>query len=106
VQCDELRLLTKALRPLPEKFHGLTDQESRYRQRYLDLIMNEASRRTFQTRTRVVQFIRSYLDRRGFLEVETPMMQVIPAARPRGRSSLITTRSTCSCSCGSRRSST
>jgi lysyl-tRNA synthetase class 2 len=85
VQCDELRLLTKALRPLPEKFHGLTDQESRYRQRYLDLIMNEASRRTFQTRTRVVQFIRSYLDRRGFLEVETPMMQVIPGgatARP------------------------
>jgi lysyl-tRNA synthetase class 2 len=85
VQCDELRLLTKALRPLPEKFHGLTDQESRYRQRYLDLIMNEASRRTFRTRTRVVQFIRSYLDGRGFLEVETPMMQVIPGgatARP------------------------
>ena len=85
VQCDDLRLLTKALRPLPEKFHGLTDQESRYRQRYLDLIMNEASRRTFQTRTRVIQFIRSYLDGRGFLEVETPMMQVIPGgatARP------------------------
>ena len=85
VQCDDLRLLTKALRPLPEKFHGLTDQESRYRQRYLDLIMNEASRRTFRTRTRVVQFIRSYLDGRGFLEVETPMMQVIPGgatARP------------------------
>jgi len=85
VQCDDLRLLTKALRPLPEKFHGLTDQESRYRQRYLDLIMNEASRRTFQTRTRVVQFLRSYLDGRGFLEVETPMMQVIPGgatARP------------------------
>jgi len=85
VQCDDIRLLTKALRPLPEKFHGLTDQESRYRQRYLDLIMNEASRRTFQTRTRVVQFLRSYLDGRGFLEVETPMMQVIPGgatARP------------------------
>jgi lysyl-tRNA synthetase class 2 len=85
VQCDDIRLLTKALRPLPEKFHGLTDQESRYRQRYLDLIMNEASRRTFQARTRVVQFIRGYLDGRGFLEVETPMMQVIPGgatARP------------------------
>ena len=85
VQCDDLRLLTKALRPLPEKFHGLTDQESRYRQRYLDLIMNEASRRTFRTRTRVIQFVRSYLDARGFLEVETPMMQVIPGgatARP------------------------
>ncbi|MCU0972196.1 MAG: lysine--tRNA ligase [Gammaproteobacteria bacterium] len=85
IQCDGARLLTKALRPLPEKFHGLTDQESRYRQRYLDLIMNEASRRTFRTRTRIVQFVRSYLDGRGFLEVETPMMQVIPggaAARP------------------------
>jgi len=85
VLCDDVRLLTKALRPLPEKFHGLTDQESRYRQRYLDLIMNEASRRTFRTRTRVVQFLRSYLDGRGFLEVETPMMQVIPGgatARP------------------------
>ncbi len=85
VQCDDVRLLTKSLRPLPEKFHGLTDQESRYRQRYLDLIMNEASRRTFRTRTRIVQFVRAYLDGRGFLEVETPMMQVIPggaAARP------------------------
>jgi len=103
VQCDELRLLTKALRPLPEKFHGLTDQESRYRQRYLDLIMNEASRRTFQTRTRVVQFIRSYLDRRGFLEVETPMMQVIPGGRDRAAVHHASQRrSTCSCSCGSR----
>ena len=85
VLCDDVRLLTKALRPLPEKFHGLTDQESRYRQRYLDLIMNEASRRTFRTRTRIVQFLREYLDGRGFLEVETPMMQVIPGgatARP------------------------
>jgi lysyl-tRNA synthetase class 2 len=85
VLCDDVRLLTKALRPLPEKFHGLTDQESRYRQRYLDLIMNEASRRTFRTRTRIVQFLRQYLDGRGFLEVETPMMQVIPGgatARP------------------------
>jgi lysyl-tRNA synthetase class 2 len=85
VLCDDVRLLTKSLRPLPEKFHGLTDQESRYRQRYLDLIMNEASRQTFRTRTRVVQFLRGYLDGRGFLEVETPMMQVIPGgatARP------------------------
>jgi lysyl-tRNA synthetase class 2 len=85
LQCDDARLLTKSLRPLPEKFHGLIDQESRYRQRYLDLIMNEASRRTFRTRTRIVQFVRAYLDGRGFLEVETPMMQVIPggaAARP------------------------
>ena len=85
VRCDDIRLLTKSLRPLPEKFHGLTDQERRYRQRYLDLIMNEATRDTFRTRTRIVQFIRNYLNEHGFLEVETPMMQVIPggaSARP------------------------
>ncbi|HEY9149339.1 MAG TPA: lysine--tRNA ligase [Gammaproteobacteria bacterium] len=85
VQVDSLRLLTKSLRPLPEKFHGLSDQETRYRQRYVDLIMNEVSRNTFATRTRMVQFIRNFLNERAFLEVETPMMQVIPggaAARP------------------------
>jgi len=85
VRVDDIRLLTKSLRPLPEKFHGLTDQEHRYRQRYLDLIMNEAVRDTFRIRTEVVQFIRNYLNEREFLEVETPMMQLIPggaAARP------------------------
>ena len=85
VRVDEIRLLTKSLRPLPEKFHGLTDQEQRYRQRYLDLIMNEAVRDTFRVRTNIVQFIRNHLNQKGFLEVETPMMQVIPggaAARP------------------------
>ncbi len=85
VKVDSVRLLTKSLRPLPEKFHGLTDQEQRYRQRYLDLIMNDASRETFRIRTRIVQFIRGFLNARAFLEVETPMMQVIPggaAARP------------------------
>ena len=85
VKVDKLRLLTKALRPLPEKFHGLSDQEMRYRQRYVDLIMNDASREIFRQRTRIVQFIRNYLDNRGFMEVETPMMQVIPGgatARP------------------------
>ncbi len=85
VKVDELRLLTKALRPLPSKFHGLADTEMRYRQRYLDLIMNEVSRRTFVTRTRIVRFIRRFLDERGFLEVETPMMQALAggaAARP------------------------
>jgi lysyl-tRNA synthetase class 2 len=85
VKVDKMRLLTKALRPLPEKFHGLSDQELRYRQRYVDLIMNDASRETFRQRTRIVQFIRSYLDNLGFMEVETPMMQVIPGgatARP------------------------
>ena len=85
VKVDKLRLLTKSLRPLPEKFHGLADQETRYRQRYLDLIMNEISRNTFRMRTAVVNFIRGFLNERGFLEVETPMMQVIPGgatARP------------------------
>jgi len=85
VRVDNLGLLTKSLRPLPEKFHGLTDQEQRYRQRYLDLIMNEVSRKTFSTRTRIVQYIREYLNGKNFMEVETPMMQVIPggaSARP------------------------
>ncbi len=85
VRCDSVQMLTKSLRPLPEKFHGLTDQEQRYRQRYLDLIMSEASRDTFRLRTQVVQYIRNFLNQRDFMEVETPMMQVIPggaAARP------------------------
>ena len=85
VRCDELKLLTKSLRPLPEKFHGLTDQEQRYRQRYLDLIMSEASRDTFRLRTRMIQYIRDYLNGKAFMEVETPMMQAIPGgatARP------------------------
>jgi len=85
IKVDSMRLLTKSLRPLPEKWHGLSDQESRYRQRYLDLIMNEATRETFRIRTRIVQFIRDFLNERQFLEVETPMMQAIPGgavARP------------------------
>ena len=85
VRVDNLRLLVKSARPLPDKWHGLTDTESRYRQRYLDLIMNEPARRTFILRTRIVNYIRSFLSDRGFLEVETPMMQAIPggaAARP------------------------
>ncbi|MEW6330993.1 MAG: lysine--tRNA ligase [Pseudomonadota bacterium] len=85
VKVDAVRLLAKALRPLPEKFHGLTDTETKYRQRYLDLIMNEVARKTFRTRTAIIRYIREFLDGRGFLEVETPMMQVIPggaAARP------------------------
>ena len=78
VKVDDIRLLTKAVRPLPEKFHGLADQEVKYRQRYLDLIMNEVTRNTFRIRTEVVRFIRRYLDDQSFLEVETPMMQAIP----------------------------
>jgi lysyl-tRNA synthetase class 2 len=85
VRVERLRLLTKALRPLPEKWHGLSDQESRYRQRYLDLIMNEETRAIFRLRSRIVQFIRDFLNQRDYLEVETPMMQAIPGgavARP------------------------
>src|SRR4030067_153338 len=85
VKADAVRLLAKALRPLPEKFHGLTDTETKYRQRYLGLIMNEVARKTFRTRTAIIRYIRHFLDQRGFLEVETPMMQAIPggaAARP------------------------
>ena len=85
VRAYKLRLLTKSLRPLPEKFHGLTDQELRYRQRYVDLIMNEETRVRFVQRTRVIQALRNFLIQRRYLEVETPMMQPIPggaAARP------------------------
>ncbi|AIN18103.1 lysine--tRNA ligase [Yersinia kristensenii] len=85
IHCSELRLLTKALRPLPDKFHGLADQETRYRQRYLDLIANDESRNTFKVRSQVMAGIRSFMVEKGFMEVETPMMQVIPggaSARP------------------------
>ena len=85
VRADSIRMLTKSLRPLPEKFHGLADQEMRYRQRYVDLIMNDVSRETFRMRSRIVQYFRDYLNRLDFLEVETPMMQAIPGgatARP------------------------
>jgi lysyl-tRNA synthetase class 2 len=85
VYLDDAALLTKALRPLPEKWHGLADQERRYRQRYVDLIVNQEARDTFVMRSRIIDYIRRYFVDAGFLEVETPMMQVIPggaAARP------------------------
>lgn len=85
VNLEQFQLLTKALRPLPDKFHGLADQEIRYRQRYVDLIANPEVRETFITRSKIVQFIRHYLHDKQFLEVETPMLQSIPggaAARP------------------------
>jgi len=78
VMVEELRPLAKSLRPLPEKFHGLADQETRYRQRYVDLIMNAGSREVFQTRSRIVSYIRAFMDSQDFLEVETPMMQPTP----------------------------
>lgn len=85
LKVSSLILLTKSLRPLPEKFHGLTDTEQKYRQRYLDLIMNQESRRVFQVRSQTINFIRQYLTGRNYMEVETPMMHVIPGgatARP------------------------
>lgn len=85
VKVKHLYLLTKAIRPLPDKFHGLTDQETRYRQRYLDLIANEETRKTFLVRSKITNTIRQFLLERDFLEVETPMMQVLAggaAAKP------------------------
>jgi lysyl-tRNA synthetase, class II len=85
VWLSDIRLLTKALRPLPDKFHGLTDNEARYRQRYLDLISNEQTRKTFLIRSKTVAYIRRFFNDAGFLEVETPMLQAIPggaSARP------------------------
>ena len=85
VNMESYELLTKALRPLPEKFHGLTDQEMRYRQRYVDLIVNEDSRNAFIIRSKLVMAIRNFMSKKAFLEVETPMMHVIPGgatARP------------------------
>ncbi|MCL4757531.1 MAG: lysine--tRNA ligase [Rhodocyclaceae bacterium] len=85
VRAGEIRLLTKSLRPLPDKYHGLTDVEQKYRQRYVDLIMSEQARFTFVARSRMIQSIRNYMVGHGFLEVETPMMHPIPGgavARP------------------------
>ncbi|WP_244247741.1 amino acid--tRNA ligase-related protein, partial [Pseudomonas aeruginosa] len=85
VDMTSVRLLTKSLRPLPDKHHGLTDTEQRYRQRYVDLMVNEETRHTFRVRSQVIAHIRRFLSERGFLEVETPMLQTIPggaAAKP------------------------
>ncbi len=85
VMAEEACLLTKSLRPLPEKWAGLTDQETRYRRRYVDLIINESSREVFRRRSQIITYMRSFLESLDFLEVETPMMQVTPGgaiARP------------------------
>src|SRR5690606_12151315 len=85
IRVKEFTMLSKALRPLPDKFHGLKDIEQRYRQRYLDLIVNPDVKKTFILRSKIIQSMRRYLDQRGYLEVETPMMHTIPggaAARP------------------------
>jgi len=85
VRCRSLRLLAKSLRPLPDKFHGLEDREQRYRQRYVDLIINDDTRRAFMIRSSAIAAMRAFMVEQGFLEVETPMLQVIPggaAAKP------------------------
>lgn len=85
IKVTKLRLLTKSLRPLPDKFHGLSNQETKYRQRYVDLIMSEETRRTFKARTAAMNSIRSFMNSHDFMEVETPMLHVIPggaAAKP------------------------
>ena len=85
MMANELRLLTKSLRPLPEKFHGLADREIKYRQRYVDLIMNEDTRNVFRLRSELIAYIRAFLDSQDYLEVETPMLQTAPGgaiARP------------------------
>jgi len=85
IRVENIRLLTKSLRPLPEKWHGLADQETKYRQRYLDLIMNEVTRNTFRMRSQIVDYVRRFLIERYYMEVETPMMHAIPGgatARP------------------------
>ncbi len=106
IHCTELRLLTKALRPLPDKFHGLQDQEARYRQRYLDLISNDESRNTFKVRSQILSGIRQFMVNRGFMEVETPMMQVIQAVPLRVRLSPTIMRWISTCTCVSRRNCT
>ena len=78
VRVNDIKLLTKSLRPLPDKFHGLSDQETIYRQRYVDLIVNEDSRKVFQRRSQIIAYIRQFFINNDYLEVETPMMQVIP----------------------------
>lgn len=85
IRADKITLLSKSLRPLPEKFHGLVDTDLRYRQRYVDLIMNDDVKNTFVTRSKIIRAIRTYLDNRGFLEVDTPMLNTIAggaSARP------------------------
>src|SRR5258708_10287349 len=82
IEVGDFALLTKALRPLPDKWHGLKDVEIRYRQRYVDLIANPSVRDVFRTRTRIIEAIRRLYDDRGYLEVEPPVLQEIPGARP------------------------
>ena len=101
IRVESFKLLSKALRPLPDMRHGLTDPEARYRRRYLDLIVDDDSREIFAKRSTVIAATREVLLERGFREVETPVLLSQAAAPRRGRSSPTTTRSTSTCTCGS-----
>lgn len=106
VRAHEVTLLSKALLPLPEKFHGLTDLETRYRQRYVDLIVNPEVRRTFEIRSRFISYVRRFLDGRGYMEVETPFSIPYPAARRPAPLSPTTIRWISRCICALQRSCT
>ena len=93
MRARKITLLSKSLRPLPEKYHGLTDKEARYRQRYVDLIINPESKRNFEIRSKFVAYLRRYLDSIGFMEVETPVLSPIAGARTRAPSLRTTTTS-------------
>ena len=100
VRVTGITLLSKSLQPLPEKFHGLTDREARYRQRYVDLIVNPEVKQAFIMRSRFIKFVRDFLDARGFMEVEDPGAQHhLRRRHGRGRSSPTTTRWTLTCTC-------
>lgn len=103
---ESLTLLSKCLKPLPEKFHGLTDTDLRYRQRYLDMVVNPEVRDTFVKRSQIISAMREFLDARGFLEVETPVLHTQAAAPPRAPLLPITIRWISICICASRWSCT
>jgi lysyl-tRNA synthetase class 2 len=106
IHATQIRLLTKSLRPMPDKFHGVHDQELKYRQRYVDLMTDDAARKRFVARSRAVSGIREFMVSHGFLEVETPMLHPIPGGANAKPLSHTTTRWTSRCTCASRPSST
>ena len=94
-------MLAKSIRPLPDKWHGLSDTDTRFRQRYVDLVVNAAARRVFEVRHAVIASFRRTLTERGFIEVETPVLHVEAGGATAARSSPTTTPSTCRCTCAS-----
>ena len=106
IACRSLKLITRSMRPLPEKYHGLKDMETRYRQRYVDLIVTPRAREIFAKRSLIVREFRRFMEEHGFMEVETPIMQPWPGAPRPSRSKPTITRWTWIFFCASRRSST